>query len=156
MSNYSQYLLIKQLDVTTDLEKAKKRFAPQYFHTILKEVEDANKRKNDIGPQLLEQLYRVMMARILQGSMLVPHMYNSKSWFKHNTLAVNRVVCLVSAYRISYNCLLHFDDWGLDENYYEWNEAFNFPKHDYDHDAHACSNCVKIGLIADKCVKRWQ
>ena len=90
MSNYSQYLLIKQLDVTTDPEKAKKRFAPQYFHTILKEVEDANKRKNnDIGPQLLEQLYRVMMARILQGSMLVPHIYNSKSWFKHNTPVVD-------------------------------------------------------------------
>ena len=53
--------------------------------------------------------------------------------------------------------MLHFvDDWGLDENYYEWNEVFDFPKHDHDHDAYACSNCVKIGLIADECVKRWQ
>ena len=47
MSNYSQYLLIKQLDVTTDPGKAKKRFAPQYFHTILKEVEDANQQKEE-------------------------------------------------------------------------------------------------------------
>ena len=49
MSNYLPYLLTKQLDVTTNLEKPEKQFVPWYFHSILNEGENENKRK-DIEP----------------------------------------------------------------------------------------------------------
>ena len=43
---------------------------PSYFHSILKEGEDESK-KIDIKPHHVEQLYGVMMARMLQGNMFV-------------------------------------------------------------------------------------
>ena len=36
MSNYLRHLLTKQLDITTNPEKPKKRFVPCFFHPILK------------------------------------------------------------------------------------------------------------------------
>ena len=66
MSNYLCYLLTKQLDVTTNLEKPEKQFVPRYFHPILNEGENENKRK-DIEPHHVKRLYLygVMMTQML-------------------------------------------------------------------------------------------
>ena len=73
MCNYLHHLLTKQLDVTTNPLKPKKRFVPHFFHPILKEGEDESK-KIDIKPHHVERLYGVMMARMLQGDTSVPDM----------------------------------------------------------------------------------
>ena len=73
MCNYLHHLLTKQLDVTTNPLKPKKRFVPHFFHPILKEGEDESK-KIDIEPHHVERLYGVMMARMLQGDTSVPDM----------------------------------------------------------------------------------
>ena len=50
--------------------------------------------------------------------------------------------------------MLHFvNDWELDENDFKWNEVFDFPKFDHDHDDHATAQeCVKFGkwITADE------
>ena len=78
MSNYLRHLLTKQLDITTD--PPEKRFVPRFFHPLLNEGEDENK-KIDIEPHHIERLYGVMMARMLQGDTSVPDMYSTRSWF---------------------------------------------------------------------------
>ena len=87
MSNYLRHLLTKQLDITTDPEKPEKRFVPRYFHPILNEGEDENK-KIDIEPHHIERLYGVMMARMLKGDASMKDMYSTRSWFNHNAPAV--------------------------------------------------------------------
>ena len=48
------------------------------------------------------------------------------------------------------------DDWELDENDFDWDKVFDFPKHDHDHDDSAASHCIKWALIEDAYVmKRW-
>jgi hypothetical protein len=47
------------------------------------------KKKIDIEPHRVKQLYRVMMAQMLQGSTSVPDIYSIQSWFKHNAPAVD-------------------------------------------------------------------
>ena len=109
MSNYLRHLLItKQLDITTNPEKPEKQCKIRYFHPILKEGEDESK-KIQIKP------YHICVV-------------GTRSWFNHNAPAVDSMPC---------NCLqdlsrlLHFvNDWELDDNNYEWNKAFAFPKHD--------------------------
>jgi len=49
----------------------------------------ANNKKIDIQAHHVKRLYGVMMARILQGDTLVPNMYNTCSWFKHNAWLVD-------------------------------------------------------------------
>ena len=65
---------------------------------------------------------------MIQGDTSVLEMYGTCSWFIHNAPAVDSMPC---------NCLhdltrlLHFvNDWELDDNNFEWDEAFAFPKHD--------------------------
>ena len=75
ISNYVQFLLTKQLGVTTDSEKPEKRFVPCYFHPpILKEGEDNNKKK-DIESHHGERLYGVMMTQMLQARQYVTSEY---------------------------------------------------------------------------------
>ena len=126
-----------------------------YFHPILKDGEDDCKQI-DIEPHHVERLYSVMMARILQGYTSVPDMYSTCSWFNHNAPAVDSMLkdCLQDLTR-----LLHYfvDDWELDDNNdFEWNEVFDYPKDDHDHDAYAASHCVKFSLIEDTYVKQCQ
>tara|TARA_B110001450_G_scaffold59508_1_gene56203 strand:- start:72 stop:323 length:252 start_codon:yes stop_codon:yes gene_type:complete len=64
MSNYLRHLLTKQLDITTNPEKPKKRFVPCFFRPILRDGEDDSKQI-DIEPHHVERLYSVMMARML-------------------------------------------------------------------------------------------
>ena len=139
--------------MTTNPEKPEKRFVPRHFHPILKEGEDESK-KIDIEPHYVEQLYGIMMARMLQGDTSVPDMYSIRSWFNHNAPAVDSMPrdCLQDL-----TWLLHFvDDWELDDNNFKWDELFDFPKHDHDHDDYAASHCIKWALIEDAYVKRWQ
>ena len=120
----------------------------------MKEGEDKSK-KIDIEPNHIERLYGLMMAQMLQGDTSVPEdMYSIRSWFNHNAPAVDSMPC---------NCLqdltwlLHFvDNWELDENDFEWNEVFDYPKDDHDDDAYAASRCVKFSLIEDTYVKQCQ
>jgi hypothetical protein len=91
---------------------------------------------------------------MIQGDTSVLEMYGTCSWFIHNAPAVDSMPC---------NCLqdltqlLHFvDDWELDENDFEWEEVFDFPKHDHAHDDYATFHRIKWGLIEDAYVKRWQ
>ena len=68
------------------------------------------------------------MAQMLQGDTSVKNMYSTRSWFNHNALTVDSMPkdCLQDLTR-----LLHFvDDWELDDNNFEWDEVFAFPKHD--------------------------
>jgi len=71
MSNYLPHILIKQFDVTTDPDKPEKKFVFQYFHPILNEGEDDNK-KIDIEAHHVEHYLfgygGVMMARVMQGN----------------------------------------------------------------------------------------
>ena len=155
MSNYLRHLLTKQLDITTTNPlKPEKRFVPCFFRPILNEGEAENK-KVDIKPHHVEQLYDVMMARMVQGDIMsVPDMYSTRSWFNHNAPAVDNMPrdCLQDL-----TWLLHFvDDWELDDNDFEWDEVFNFPKHDHDHDDYDAAHHVKFGLFEDAYVKRWQ
>ena len=72
---------------------------------------------------MIERLYRVMMARMLQGDMSVPDMYSTRRWFNHNAPAVDSIPrdCLLDLTQ-----LLHFVyDWELNENASEWNEVFD-------------------------------
>ena len=81
-------------------------------------------------------------------------MYSTWSWFNHNAPAVDSMLrdCLQDL-----TWLLHFvADWKLDESNFEWNEVFNFPKHDHNHDHYAPSHHIKWALIEDAYVKRWQ
>ena len=94
------------------------------------------------------------MARMLQGDTSVKDMYSTRSWFNHNAPAVDSMPrdCLQDLTR-----LLHFvDDWELDGNDFEWNEVFDFPKCDHDHDDYAAAHRIKWALIEDAYVKRWQ
>ena len=80
------------------------------------------------------------------------HIYSTHSWFNHNVPAVDSMPrdCLQDLTQ-----LLHFvDDWELNNNDFEWNENFNYPKDDHNHDAYA--HCAKIGLIKNMYVKGWQ
>ena len=71
---------------------------------------------------------------------------NSIIYFYYNSIPCN---CLQDLTR-----LLHFlDDWELDDNHFEWDEVFDFPKHDHDHVDFAATNCVKFDLIEDAYVK---
>ena len=44
----------------------------------------------------------------------------------------------------------------MDENNFEWDEVFDYPKDDHDHDDYAASHCIKWALIEDAYVKQWQ
>ena len=90
MSNYLRHLLTKRLDITTNPLKPEKRFVPRFFHPILNEGEDNNK-KVDIEPHHVERLYGVMMARMLQGDASIKDMYSTRSWFKHNAPAIDSI-----------------------------------------------------------------
>ena len=152
MSNYSWYLLTKQLDVSYP-EEHEKRFVPRNSHPILNEGEDKNK-KIDIQPCHVEQLYGVMIAQMLLADTQVPFTYNTFSWFNHNAPAVDIMPrdCLQDL-----TWLLHFvDDWELDDNDFGWDEVFDYPEDDQDHDAYAAAHRVKFGLIEDAFVQRWQ
>ena len=94
----------KQLDLTANLTG--KRFVPWYFHPISNEGQ-ANNKKIDIQAHHVKRLYGVMMARILQGDTLVPNMYNTCSWFKHNAWAVDS---MPQKYSYDLIWLLHFVD----------------------------------------------
>ena len=87
------------------------------IQSILKDGEDESKRI-DIEPHRVEQLYGVMMTRMLQGDTSVKDMYSTCSWFKHNSPAVDSMPhdCLQDLTR-----LLHeVDDcWELDDNDFE-------------------------------------
>ena len=53
--------------------------------------------------------------------------------------------------------LLHFvDDLELGANDFEWNEVFDFPKCDHNHDNYAATHRIKWALVEDAHVKRWQ
>ena len=81
-------------------------------------------------------------------------MYNTFSWFNHNAPAVDIMPrdCLQDL-----TWLLHFvDDWELDDNDFGWDEVFDYPEDDQDHDAYAAAHRVKFGLIEDAFVQRWQ
>ena len=81
-------------------------------------------------------------------------MYSTCCWFNHNTPAVDSMPhnCLQDLTR-----LLHFvNDWELNENDFEWDEVFVFPKFDQDHDDYAAAHQVKFGLFEDAYVRRWQ
>ena len=149
--NLPAILLTKQLGVRTDLEKPKKRFVPRLFHPILKDGEDGSK-KIDIERHHVKRLYGVMMARMLQGNISVKSIYSTWSWFNHNAPAVDSMPrdCLQDLTR-----LLHFvDDWKLDDNNFEWDNVFDFPKHDHNHDDYAATHRVKFGLIEDAYMKQ--
>ena len=80
------------------------------------------------------------------------HIYSTHSRFNHTVPAVDSMPrdCLQDLTQ-----LLHFvDDWELNNNDFEWNENFNYPKDDHNHDAYA--HCTKIGLIKNMYVKGWQ
>ena len=132
MSNYLRHLLTQQLDMMTNPEKPEKRFVPQFFHPILNNGVDECK-KIDIELHHVKRLYGVMMARMLQDdTSVVKDIYSTMSWFNHNAPAVDSMPrdCLQDLTR-----LLHFvDDWELDENDFKWNEVFDFPQHDHNHD----------------------
>ena len=80
MSNYLCYLLTKQLDVTTNLEKPEKQFVPRNFNSILNEGENENKRK-DIEPHHVKRLYGVMMTQ-----MLITTLNGMKSLISHQNM----------------------------------------------------------------------
>jgi hypothetical protein len=86
MSNYLCYLLTKQLDVTTNLEKLEKQFVPWYFHPILNEGENENKRK-DIEPHRVKRLYGVMMTQ-----MLITTLNGIKSLISHQNMISGRSI----------------------------------------------------------------
>ena len=86
MSNYLCYLLTKQLDVTTNLEKPEKQFVPRYFHPILNEGENENKRK-DIEPHHVKRLYGVMMTQ-----MLITTLNGIKSLISHQNMISGRSI----------------------------------------------------------------
>ena len=91
---------------------------------------------------------------MIQGDTSALEMYGTCSWFFHNAPAVDSMLkdCLQDLTR-----LFHFvDDWELDDNDFEWNEVFDYPKDDHDDDAYAASRCVKFSLIEDTYVKQCQ
>ena len=93
-----------------------------------------------------------MMARMLQGDISVKSIYSTWSWFNHNAPAMDSMPrdCLQDPTR-----LLHFvDDWKLDDNNFEWDNVFDFPKHDHNHDDYAATHRVKFGLIEDAYMKQ--
>ena len=95
-----------------------------------------------------------MIAWILQGDTSVKCIYSTWSWFNHNAPAVDSMPrdCLKDLTR-----LLHFfDDQKLDDNNFEWDKVFDFPKHDHDHDDYAATHRVKFGLIEDAYMKQQQ
>ena len=64
------------------------------------------------------------------------------------------IVCPETAYKIllGYFILLMIGSW-ID---FEWNEVFDFPKCDHDHDDYAAAHRIKWALIEDAYVKQWQ
>ena len=96
-----------------------------------------------------------MMARMLQGDMSVPDMIVlAAGLITINAPAVDSMPqdCLQDLTR-----LLHFvDDLELGANDFEWNEVFDFPKCDHNHDNYAAAHRIKWALVEDAHVKRWQ
>ena len=151
-----RHLLTKQLDITTNPLKPEKRFVPRFFHPILNEGADNNK-KIDIEPHHVERLYGVMMAGILQGDASIKDMYSTRSWFKHNAPAVDSMPrdCLQDL-----TWLLHFvDDWEIEEDE-NWDDTFYYPHYDNHEDDDVTDDTaphrVKFGIIETEYVKRWQ
>ena len=154
MSNYLRHLLTKQLIDIKKSWEAGEKIRSAFFYPILKKekmrVRGLTSNRITLNVFMGWWCHRCCKAiRLYQKCT-----YSTWSWFNHNTPAVDSLPrdCLQDL-----TWLLYFvDNWELDENNFEWNEVFNFPKHDHDHDNYAASHRIKWALIEDAYVKRWQ
>ena len=130
MSNYSKYLLNKQLDVLNPA-KLEKQYVCCCFHPILEKEKMTTRR-------WWYECYKAMHPL----KMCIVH---TRSWFKHNAPAIDS---MPRNFLQDLIWLLHFvDDWKVDENNFEWNRVFDFPNHDDSHAVYACAHCIKLAFI---------